>query len=138
MIPGSAPRLAPAHAALLVMACVLAVAPWAPADAGETLADPTRPPDTGVLAGAPLPAGPVLQSVLISPERSLAVIDGATVPLGGRHGTATVVRITETEVELREGQTIRRLRLFPGVVRRAAGDGPAHSGSAGRGMKKRP
>jgi len=98
---------------------------------GESLADPTRPPDFAAMGSSAAPSGPLLQSVLISPERSVAVIDGETIPLGGKYGSATLVRIGETEVELQEGRDIRRLRLFPGVERRAARGRPARSGVAG-------
>jgi MSHA biogenesis protein MshK len=121
-------RLALRHgSAALTAALVLGTGPVY----AESLADPTRPPDFAGAGGSTVPSGPVLQSVLISPERSVAVIDGETIPLGGRYGSATLVRISETGVELREGGDIRRLRLFPGVERRAVTQGPAASGAAG-------
>jgi len=105
---------------------------WTGPGYGESPADPTRPPDFADAGVSPVPSGPLLQSVLISPERSVAVIDGETIPLGGRYGSATLVKISETEVELREGREIRRLRLFPGVERRASGERPPRSGAAGK------
>lgn len=83
---------------------------------GQVLNDPTRPPAS---FGAPTDAAgekktePELQSVLISPTRRIAVIDGQTVALGGKFGDARVVKITEGEVVLRSGQELRVLRLFP-------------------------
>jgi len=62
------------------------------------------------------PAGPRLQSVLISPDRKLAIIDGETVALGGTVGDATLVQITETGVTLKRGAQVTRLELYPGVV----------------------
>jgi MSHA biogenesis protein MshK len=84
----------------------------------EILADPTQPAGAGMRGGAP--TGPVLQSVLISPGRRLAVIDGQTVQLGGKFGSATVVSITEVGVVLKDQEGTRQLRLFPRVDKRVA------------------
>ena len=83
----------------------------------EGLADPTRPPNAGPGAAGEEAAvsGPELQSVLISPMRSLAVIDGQTVLLGGKFRDATVSRISASGVELRSGSQVEVLRLFPRV-----------------------
>lgn len=88
---------------------------------GQPLSDPMRPPQTTV-AAAPAAgaaeggaASSQLQAILISGGRKLAVIDGATVALGGRVGDATVVRITETEVRLRRGDQVELLKLHPAV-----------------------
>ena len=109
---------------LIALLAVLACAAPAAAQSGP-LADPTRPADASSFmtsagpqdAGAP--AGPRLQSVLISPDRKLAIIDGETVALGGKLGDATLVRITETDVTLRRGAEVTTLELYPGVMRRA-------------------
>lgn len=79
--------------------------------------DPTRPPDSigaarGELAASPA-AGPVLQSVLISPGRKMAIISGQTVRLNGKFGDARLVHIGEAEVILRNGKTEQTLKLFP-------------------------
>lgn len=90
-------------------------------------ADPTRPPYSGRAAGGDVSpvAGPELQSVLISATRNVAVINGQTVPLGGKFHDATLTRITETGVELRNGSRIEVLRLFPQVEKRSLpGDEP--------------
>ena len=79
----------------------------------EGLADPTRPPYSGRGVGAAPVAGPELQSVLISPTRKVAVINGQTVPLGGKFRDATLTRITESGVELQSGSRVEVLRLFP-------------------------
>lgn len=88
------------------------------------LQDPTKPPS--VLAAEPPPgaerpvAASKLQSVLLSPGRKLAVIDGQTVALGGRIGEATVVAISPSEVTLKRGQQLETLKLYPDTqVRRA-------------------
>ena len=89
--------------------------------AGE-LADPTRPPavlDAKIEQSAEQPATvPVLQSVLISPTRRLAVINGQTVALGEKYGEARLVKISEGEVVLRNGQDVQVLKLFPSVEKR--------------------
>ena len=113
---------------------------------GSALSDPTRPPGAG--AGwqgvqDELPAGRQLQSVLLSGGRKLAIIDGPMVPLGGMVGEARVVKISETEVVLKNGEETEILKLFPGVdkqpVKRAAGraraGGPAQGLSPQGGSK---
>lgn len=87
----------------------------------EALTDPTRPPPSlsadaqpdGKLA--PPPSGPVLQSILISPTRVVAIISGETVKQGDRYGDARVVRISEGEVVLRSGGQLQTLKLFPDI-----------------------
>jgi hypothetical protein len=64
------------------------------------------------------PAGPRLQSVLISPTRRVAVISGSTVVQGGRYGNATVASISEGAVLLRYADRKETLYLVPGVVKR--------------------
>jgi MSHA biogenesis protein MshK len=86
----------------------------------QGLADPTRPPSGATLstsAPAAAAAGPRLQSVLISPGRKLAIIDGETIALGGNVGDATLVQVTETGVTLRRGAELTRLELYPDVMR---------------------
>lgn len=86
-----------------------------------TLVDPTVPP--AVVAGdasagdkaQPVPSGPVLQSVLISPTRVVAIINGQTVKVGDKYGEARVVRIAEGEVVLRNGNQLQTLKLFPDI-----------------------
>lgn len=85
------------------------------------LVDPTRPPMAASepSAGeAAAPAGPQLQSVLISPTRRVAVISGSTVVQGGKYGSATVVAISEGAVLLRYADRKETLHLIPGVVKR--------------------
>ena len=104
--------------AMLVAAFVL------PAVQAETLVDPTRPPasvSSGDLHGTNPAAqsGPVLQSILISPVRTVAIISGQTVRVGDRIGDAQVAKITENEVILRSGKGLQTLKLFPSVEKRA-------------------
>ena len=81
----------------------------------QTLSDPTRPPtimmDTS--SNAEVISGPVLQSILIAPNRHVAIISGHTVALNGKYGEQTLIKISETEVILRNGKELQRLKLFP-------------------------
>lgn len=86
----------------------------------QTLTDPTRPPavfDPGQGAAA-VNTGPMLQSVLIASGRSEAIISGQTVRLGEKFGDAQVIKITDTEVVLRNGKDLQTLRLFPSIEKR--------------------
>lgn len=85
----------------------------------QGLADPTRPPqfagtEQSAQAGT-ASAGPVLQSILISQRRAEAIVSGRIVRVGDKVGDAKVVRITETEVLLREGKNLQALKLFPNI-----------------------
>lgn len=89
----------------------------------EALVDPTRPPaslDALEAGGARAVSGPVLQSVLISPGRMVAIISGQAVKLGEKYGEARVVQITEGAVVLRSGKELQTLKLFPDVEKRMA------------------
>ncbi len=106
-------RLATSLAALL-LACTAHAAPFA---------DPTQPPVARDQADAGAASGPRVQSILIAPDRRLAVINGQQVTVGSRVGTAAVVRITETEVVLRSADGEQKLKLFPELARDAAAPG---------------
>ncbi|MEN3294214.1 MAG: biosis protein MshK, partial [Burkholderiales bacterium] len=89
----------------------------------EDLADPTRPPAAlGQVgdgdASASAAGRPVLQSVMISPGRTMAMISGRMVRVGDKVGEARVTKISETEVVLRNGKELETLKLFPGVEKR--------------------
>lgn len=96
----------------------------------ESLVDPTRPPTAmghaQTVAAAGTAGGPQLQSVLISPQRRVAIIDGETVKIGDVVGEARVTRILETEVILRAGSEVRVLRLYPDIEKKSAA---AHAGT---------
>ena len=103
--------------AILASVCIL-VCCGAGGAAAETLPDPTRPPPSlGHVENAEVPAatGPVLQSVLISAGRKVAVISGQTVKLGDKYGDARLVKISDSEVVLRSGKDLQTLKLFPGI-----------------------
>lgn len=91
------------------------------ASPAQGFADPTRPPSSAraVAADESPAAGPELQSVLISTSRKVAVINGQSVPLGGKFRDATLTRITETGVELRSASGVEVLRLFPQVEKKS-------------------
>ncbi len=100
----------------LIALCLLA----ATAAVAQGLSDPTRPqsaPEERAASPAEVPASR-LQSVLISPARKLAVIDGQTVALGGRIGDATVISIAPTQVILQAGATYQTLKLLPGIEKK--------------------
>lgn len=124
-------RLARRLAGLVSLAaCCLAVPALAVA---ADLADPTRPPATLAAAGAAAPAGaPVLQSVMLSPKSQMAIISGQAVALGDSYQGARLVKISESEVVLRDGDGERVLKLFPDLHKqapagRAAAKNSSHS-----------
>jgi len=84
----------------------------------QAMTDPTRPA-TGFAAEAPEgAAGDQLQTVMISPTRSAAIINGVTVRLGEKYGDAVLVRVAESEVVLRSGGVQQVLKIHPGVDKR--------------------
>ena len=99
----------------------------------ENLPDPTRPPaELGAPAIAVVHSGPVLQSVLISPERKTAIISGETISLGGQYRKGRVVKISESEVVLNNGGNLQTLRLFPEVEKKTSYPGPVTEKKARR------
>jgi MSHA biogenesis protein MshK len=113
-----AQRLTAGTAALL-LACGASSA--GQAARAQALADPMRPPQLSAAeasAESPQaqPGASRLQSVLISPARRLAVIDGSVVALGGQVGGATLVAISETGVVLKKGDERETLKLHPAGV----------------------
>lgn len=83
--------------------------------------DPTRPPTASEAAGVPsgTEAGPRVESILIAPDRRVAIINGESVALGGKTAAGQVVRITESEVVIRGAEGEQTLKLFPGLAGRA-------------------
>lgn len=92
------------------------------------LADPTRPPtvDTETLAATAPKSGPRLQSVLISPSRRVAVINGSAVGVGGKVGDATVASISAGAVVLkyanRRSETLQLITAVDKKERRTAAE----------------
>ncbi|MBC8007024.1 MAG: hypothetical protein H7X76_03140 [Prolixibacteraceae bacterium] len=100
--------------------------------AAQTLRDPTRPPALSAKgAGGKIEqSGWILQSVLISPERRYAIINGEVVPIGGSIAGAELVAVAAERVTLRTREGLRVVHLFPDVTRLGAAD--ASSGTAKR------
>ena len=117
-----------AAALLLCASCA-----W-PAAFGQALRDPTEPPSgAAARGGAQSAPEAVLQSVIVSGGRRLALIGGRTYQTGERVGDATVVSISSSEVILRDASGTRVLRLHPHLERadagsKAAGRVPATEG----------
>ena len=105
------------RSALLLLLSALPVAAWA-----QVLADPTRPPmEIGDGSGGAFihaaPAAPKgLLSVIMSPSRCAAIIDGKTIALGEQYGDATIVEISARGVVLQGAHGRRSMELFPGVA----------------------
>jgi MSHA biogenesis protein MshK len=84
------------------------------------LNDPTRPTDHALFFGTGQSASSaqwVLQSILLSSDRRIAVINGTRVREGDRLGSAKVVRIADSHVLLKTGGTTLTLRLLPETVK---------------------
>lgn len=96
--------------------------PFSSATADENFRDPMRPPAALYAAdgGAEADTGPVLQSIRVSQGRHVAVISGETVRVGSHYGEARVVKIRESEVVLKTGNSLQTLKLFPDVEKRPA------------------
>jgi MSHA biogenesis protein MshK len=92
--------------ALAPLLAVLAL-PVLAADLAD-LPDPTRPSGGASVGGA---SG--VTSILITPRRKQAVINGRTVAVGDRVGDAVVVDIQPYEVILNRGGRESRMRLVP-------------------------
>lgn len=109
---------------------LLAVAAWFAGPAlAQALRDPTQPPPllSPVAPGAtvePVSSEPQLQSVLISQRangRRVAVIDGETVRVGDTFRDFKVVKISPSEVVLRQGKVESKLVMaLPSTARPAA------------------
>jgi len=99
---------------------VLAVACAAPV--GAELGDPTRPPHYKKQAKLPQTAAAVaekwaLTSVLISPQRRVAIVNGQMVQEGDTVGSSRVVRIRTSEVLLQRGADQFVVSLLPSAVK---------------------
>ncbi len=107
------------HTSILLALVCMAVASTAVAQA---LRDPTRPPAGSAkgTAGKIAQSGWILQSVLISPERRCAIINGEVVQLGGSIAGAELVAVAEGRVTLRTQEGLRIVHLFPDVARLSA------------------
>ena len=101
------------HYALLTVALLLSASATA-------LQDPTRPTDPAHYFGTGQNASDgawALQSILSSPGRRIAVINGERVREGDPIGAARVIRIHESHVLLDTGGRTLTLRLLPQTIR---------------------
>lgn len=91
----------------------------------QALQDPTRPalieiaPVADGQAATP-EQGPRLQSVLISPQRKLAIISGETYRLGQMVGAAKLVQIAADAVVLQQDGKQQVLLMYPGLEKKSA------------------
>ena len=102
---------------LFAMAALLA-----PPLAAASLPDPTALPAAPATAGAD--GGRPAVSLTAIKQRGgqrIAIINGREVAVGGRYQDARVVRISESEVVLRQGGETTVLRLYPQVEKRLRG-----------------
>lgn len=108
------------------ISAVLAVfcAGVASAAVAQALRDPTRPPvaAANIVAGKMQVSGWILQSVLISPERRYAIINGEVVALGGSIAGAELISIAAERVTLRTREGLRVVYLFPDVAKLGIAD----------------
>ena len=84
------------------------------------LQDPTRPTDPALYFGqgdAGNGSGWSLQSILSSPQRRIAIINGTRVREGDRIGSARVVSIKASYVLLNTGKRTLTLRLLPESIK---------------------
>ena len=102
------------------LAIVLASFAFVCAAQAAPFADPTRPPSTSDAAPAGTSDAPRLESVLIAPDRKIAVINGQQVVVGARIPAGEVVRISETEVVIQGAAGQQTLRLVPEMRQPAA------------------
>ncbi len=84
------------------------------------LNDPTRPTDPALYFGTGQTRNSSdwsLQSILSSPQRRIAIINGSRVREGDRIGSARVVRIRDSHVLLNTGDRTVTLRLLPQSIK---------------------
>ncbi|MDD5058412.1 MAG: hypothetical protein PHQ60_11125 [Sideroxydans sp.] len=103
---------------LVVLLAVLGVA--AAPVAAEQLPDPTRPAIElvpGLSEGAASQVAPPqgLQSVILSPKREAAIINGIEVERGGKFGDAVLTEVNESCVVLIGAEGRRVMYMFPSV-----------------------
>ena len=93
---------------LLLLLGAIPAGSWA-----QTLVDPTKPP--AELGGARGEAVNDLRSIIISPTRRAAIINGQTVELGAKVGDVRLIEISERGVVLQGEKGRQVLTLFPRV-----------------------
>ena len=95
----------------------------APGALAAPFADPFRPPrqleQPAAEVAATTPPASRLESILIGPDRRIAVIDGRPYLEGERFADGRVLRISEAEVVIRHPDRDEKLTLFPDGGRRS-------------------
>ena len=100
--------------------CVLLLVGAGLAGGAHALKDPTQPTDPAHYFKTPenhVTSNWRLQSILSSPQRRIAVINGTRVKEGDQIGTAKVVRISESHVLLNNRGRTLTLHLFPESIK---------------------
>lgn len=86
--------------------------------AADNLPDPTRP--AGMGASSAVSGRSALQTTIVSPGRSLAVINGRTIGVGDTVGDAVVLEIRPYEVVLKSRAGVKVMRMVPPLTRSVA------------------
>lgn len=105
----------------LLLALPFAAALVANANA-EELVDPTRPSHVAAASDSNTTRAPAwhVESIIVSPGRRLAVVNGRVVGVGDRIGGAKVTEILPYEVRLEYQGEIRRISLVATRVKNPA------------------
>lgn len=99
---------------ILLTTCLL-LSPWVAA----VDVDPTRPLDSTAQRSAATPNALTLNSILLSEQRRVAVINGVTAQVGDRIANAKVVAIHADRVVIEIGGQRRELTLNKPKIKRA-------------------
>lgn len=102
---------------MLIVMVMLAAAP----SMAAALPDPTALPVVSAATGEGERPVSLLTAIKVSGKQKTAIIDGQEFALGERYQGARLVRISESEVELRRGREITVLKLYPQVDKRQRG-----------------
>ena len=110
------------HACLTLLTGLLAVGLPDPAQAQQDMRDPTIPPPMATAApdspASRSPMGLEGVSVIVRDGKPGLVVGTRVVLPGQKLGSWVLVRITETEIWLRDGKQLRKVARFSGIVRR--------------------
>ena len=101
----------------LIVALVLAISAFGPALANELLRDPTRPYTEAQLKAIASPRY-VVNAIIVSPDRRVAIVNGQRVGIGGSVGNATVVSIEKDRLVLDANGERITARLHNGAMRK--------------------
>ena len=109
------------HSVAVRVLAYFAIAGALPIANAQDLRDPTLPPSVAsAVPGAPAPSplgGEAGMSVIVRDGKAGLVIGTRVVLPGQKVGSWTLERITETEVWLRDGATLRKVSRFSGIQR---------------------